>query len=76
MTTIKTWWLQIATVLLAILDLGFDVINPLLTELGLPSKWIVILKTCFGIYALLRSKAQMPSSLIGGTQVPVNKDEK
>jgi len=61
MRTLKNWWLQIATVLLAVLDLGFDVINPLISELGISNKWINVLKIAFGIYALLKSKVQLPS---------------
>ena len=61
MSTLKNWWLQIATVLLAVLDLGFDVINPLIAELGVPDKVITVLKVAFGIYALLKSKIQLPT---------------
>ena len=61
MKTLKNWWLQITTVLLTIADLGFDIINPLIAELGISEKWITILKVAFGIYALVKSKNQLPT---------------
>lgn len=61
MRTLKNWWFAIAGFALIILDQGFDVINPLLVEIGLNSKWIAIVKLCFGLYGIYRLKVQLPT---------------
>lgn len=61
MKTLKNWWLQITTVLLIMLDLGFDLINPLLVALSIPSNWILIIKILYGIGVVVKSKMQLPT---------------
>ena len=87
MSNLKNWWLQIIAIVLVILDLGFEVINPLLFEFGISEKWIGIIKVLFGIIAVVKTKLQMPTlnedklqskvyEIIGGSTPPPNKDEK
>lgn len=87
MNTLKNWWLQILTIAGLILDLGFDAINPLILAIGVPDKWVVLIKVLFGLYIVLKSKIQLPTqnvgrlqdkvdALIGGSKPPVAKDEK
>lgn len=52
--------------------------NPsLLTVLGIPTKWVELLQF-LGVIVAALSNALVPktNNLVGGTQVPVNKDEK
>lgn len=87
MNTLKNWWLQILAIAGLILDLGFDALNPLILAVGVPEKWIIIIKLLFGLAIMLKSKVQLPTqnadklqdkvdSLIGGSKPPINKDEK
>jgi hypothetical protein len=87
MNTLKNWWLQILAVAGLILDLGFDALNPLILAVGVPEKWIVIIKLLFGLAIMLKSKVQLPTqnadklqgkvdALIGGSKPPIDKDEK
>ena len=61
MKNLKNWWLQILVVLGAIVELGFDVINPLLLEIGISDKTSNVLKLVFSIFVLLRTKLQLPT---------------
>lgn len=61
MSTLKNWWLQILAVAGLILDLGFDALNPLILAVGVPEKWIVIIKILFGLAIMLKSKSQLPT---------------
>ena len=83
MSTLKNWWVVILTAFLAVMDLGFDVINPFLNDLGVGAKAIVWIKVAFGLYALIKAKLELPTQnadkliqRIGGSNPPVNKDEK
>lgn len=86
MKTIKNWWFAILGFALVILDQGFEVLNPFLMEIGLPEKWIGLLKLGFGLYGVYKLKISLPTrnpdklnemvQSIGGTQIPPNKDEK
>jgi len=87
MNTLKNWWLQILAIAGLILDLGFDALNPLILAVGVPEKWIIIIKLLFGLAIMLKSKVQLPTqnadklqdkvdALIGGSKPPVDKDEK
>lgn len=58
---LKNWWLQIVTIAIGLLDLGFEVINPLLLEIGISEKTTNIIKILFVIFALLKSKLQLPT---------------
>ena len=62
MNTLKNWWLAIVGAVLIVLDQGFEVLNPFLVEIGIPDKWIGILKIAFGLYGAYKLKMQMPSS--------------
>lgn len=88
--TLKNWWVGILGALLIVLDQGFEVINPLLVEIGIPSKWIGILKLIFGVYGIYRLKKSLPTqnkeklenivasipSGPGGSNPPPGKDDK
>jgi len=58
---LKNWWFAIAGILVVILDQGFDVINPILSEIGVSGRWIDITKAIFALYAIYRLKMQPPS---------------
>jgi hypothetical protein len=61
MSTLKNWWLQILAFAGLILDLGFDALNPLILAVGVPEKWIIIIKILFGLAIMLKSKIQLPT---------------
>lgn len=61
MSTLKNWWLQIIAVLLTVLDYGFDIVSPILEELNIPDNWIKVIKTVFVIYAVIKSKKELPT---------------
>lgn len=52
MSNLKNWFLPVLGTLALILDMGFDVVNPILTEIGIPAKIIGAIKTVFGLYAI------------------------
>ena len=80
----KNWVLPILGIILTIADLGFEAINPILLELGIPDRYIGILKAVFGIYGLYRIATNKPiiqkdvsaDDGIGGSNPPPKKDEK
>lgn len=87
MSTLKNWWLQILAIAGLVLDLGFDSLNPLILALGVPEKWIIIIKLLFGLTIMVKSKVQLPTqnanrlqdkvdALIGGSTSPKKTDEK
>ena len=61
MSTLKNWWFAIVGFALVILDQGFEVLNPFLSELGMPAKWIGFLKVAFGLYGVYRLKVSLPT---------------
>lgn len=83
---LKNWWFAIVTGVLTILDLGFDVVNPFLADLGVEGKILTVIKVIFGLYAIIKLKKSLPTQnaerlnemvqSIGGTQIPPQKDEK
>ena len=83
MSTLKNWWFALLGMLAIVLDQGFEVLNPFLVEIGLPEKWIGLVKLIFGLYAIYRVKKELPTQnvdkliqKIGGTNPPPNKDQK
>jgi hypothetical protein len=78
METLKKWGLALLGVLLIVLDQGFEVVNPFLVGLGVPEKWIGIIKVLSGAYALYKTTIQESpkSRFIGGSNPPPSKDEK
>lgn len=78
MELLKKWGLAVLSFLLIILDQGFDVVNPLLLEIGIPEKWAGIIKAIFGFYAIYRATMQESpnNKFLGGSKPPQNKDEK
>lgn len=58
---LKNWWVVILATLLAIMDLGFDAINPFLNDLGVSPKAIIWIKVVFGIYVLIKAKLELPT---------------
>jgi len=84
---LKNWWFALLGMTLVILDQGFEVLNPFLIEMGLPEKWIGVIKLLFGLYGVYRLKISLPTKnpeklqnlvtqKLGGTQIPPKKDEK
>lgn len=62
MERLKNWWFTILFIIGGVLDLGFDVFNPLLTELGLNTKVITIIKIAFIVYGVVKLKLSLPSN--------------
>ncbi len=87
---IKNWWFAIVGIVLILLDQGFEVVNPLLIDLGISGRWIGILKVAFAFYGIYKLKKQLPTqnpiklqeiienkvSDIGGSNPPPEKDDK
>ena len=61
MKTLKNWWFAILGFALIILDQGFEVLNPFLSELGLSPKLINMVKLLFGIYGVYKLKLSLPT---------------
>lgn len=59
--TLKNWWFAFLGMALVVLDQGFEVLNPFLIEIGLPEKWIGIVKLIFGLYAVYKLKISLPT---------------
>ena len=72
MKTLKNWWFAIVGFALIILDQGFEVLNPFLVDLGLPEKWIGLLKLAFGLYGVYKLKIQLPTQNVDKLQDIVN----
>ena len=72
MSTLKNWWFAILGFALIILDQGFEVLNPLLVELGISEKWIGFLKLAFGLYGVYKLKVQLPTQNVDKLQDIVN----
>ena len=64
MNTLKNWWLAIAGIIVIILDKGFEVVEPFLTNLNIDSKWINIVQVIFGIWAVYKLNTKFPSQNI------------
>jgi len=58
---LKNWWFAIVTGVLTILDLGFDVVNPFLADLGVEGKVLTVIKVIFGLYAIIKLKKSLPT---------------
>lgn len=58
---LKNWWLVISGSALVILDQGFDIINPILVDIGVTGKWIGIVKILFFLYGAYKVKKQLPT---------------
>lgn len=58
---LKNWWFAIVTAGLTILDLGFDVVNPFLADLGVEGKVLTVIKVIFGLYAIIKLKKSLPT---------------
>lgn len=76
MNTLKNWWLAIVGFALIILDQGFEVLNPFLSELGISEKWIGFLKVLFGIYGVYKLKVQLPTQNVEKLQNIVDEKTK
>lgn len=80
----KNWVLPILGIILTIADLGFEAINPLILAIGIPDKYIGILKAIFGFYGIYKIATNKPiiqkeviaDDGIGGSTPPIKKDEK
>ena len=74
MKTLKNWWFAILGFALIILDQGFEVLNPFLSDIGLSEKGIGIVKIIFGLYGVYKLKVSLPTQNIDKLQKIV--DEK
>jgi len=61
MRTLKNWWFAILGFALIILDQGFEILNPFLSEVGLSEKGIGIVKIVFGLYGVYKLKTALPT---------------
>lgn len=68
---LKQWWVAIAGMALVILDLGFDVVNPILIDAGITGKWISAIKVVFGLYGILRLYNTKPMSVADEPSEPI-----
>lgn len=59
---LKQWWVAIVGIALVILDLGFDVVNPILLDSGISIKWLSIIKVIFGVYGIYRLYNTQPKN--------------
>lgn len=62
MERLKNWWFTILFIIGGVLDLGFDLFNPMLIDLGLSPKVITIIKIAFVIYGVVKLKLSLPNS--------------
>ena len=74
MKTLKNWWFAILGFALIILDQGFEVLNPFLSDIGLSEKGIGIVKIVFGLYGVYKLQVSLPTQNIDKLQKIV--DEK
>lgn len=61
LNNLKNWWLQILAIVVALLDAGFDIINPALELLNLSDRTINFIKFAFLIGAIIRTKLEPPT---------------
>lgn len=61
MNTLKNWWLAIAGIIVIVLDKGFEVVEPFLTNLGVNSKWVNVVQVIFGIWAVYKLNTKLPT---------------
>lgn len=51
---IKKYWFMLLSMVVVILDGGFDVINPMLVDLSIPPTVINVIKIIFVLYGIVR----------------------
>lgn len=61
---IKEWWIAILGSTVVILDLGFDVVNPILTNIDVPLWFLNTVKVVFAIYGIYRLLKQKTPKLL------------
>lgn len=61
LNNLKNWWFQILAIILALLDAGFDIINPALELLNLSDKTLNVIKFLFLIGAIIKTKLEPPT---------------
>lgn len=76
MKTLKNWWFAILGFALIILDQGFEVLNPFLSELGLSPKLINMVKLLFGLYGVYKLKLSLPTQNPDKLDALINKSDK
>lgn len=76
MKTLKNWWFAILGFALIILDQGFEVLNPFLSDLGISEKGIGIVKLLFGIYGIYKLKLSLPTQNPDKLDALINKSDK
>lgn len=89
-TKIKNWWFAAIGILAIILDQGFSLVDPILSDIGASRKLIGFIKIVFGVYGIIKLHRSLPTSnpdklkklaedklsSIGGSTPPPGKDEK
>lgn len=58
---LKNWWFVIVTTIVALLDAGFDLINPALQLLNLSDDTLNIIKFVFLVAAIVKTKLETPT---------------
>lgn len=58
---LKNWWATILYAAVLILDMGFEVFNPLLDALHVSESTVNMVKIVFGIAVLIKQKLALPS---------------
>lgn len=73
LSKLKNWWFVIVTAAVALLDAGFDLINPALQLLNLSDDTLNIIKFVFLIGAIIKAKLETPTQNPDKLQAIVDK---
>lgn len=61
---IKEWWIAVLGSIVITLDLGFDVVNPILTNIDVPLWFLNTIKVVFALYGIFRLLKQKTPKLL------------
>lgn len=50
--TLKNWWVELIGFALVVLDQGFDLIEPMLNQVGASDRFVQIIRLVFGFYGI------------------------
>jgi len=59
---LKNWWLEGIAFFAVILDQGFEIVKPLLVEIGMPSKAMGYVRIAFALYGIYLIKKRLPTT--------------
>ena len=59
---LKNWWLEGIAFFAVILDQGFEIIKPLLVEIGMPSRAMGYVRIAFALYGIYLIKKRLPTT--------------